>query len=253
MKVIILAGGLGTRLSEYTDLIPKPMVKIGGKPIIWHIMNSYAKFGHKDFYIALGYKADLVKDYFLNYRMLNSDFTTNLKDGSITPHVMDETDWTVTLVNTGDHTMTGGRLKKLQKFVDGERFMLSYGDGVSDVNINELISKHKSSNKEVTLTAVRPPARFGEMELVENKVVSFQEKPQIKAGWINGGFFVMEPIIFNYLDGDATVLEREPLEAISAKGQLNAYKHTGYWQCMDTKRDHEALEAQWLTGNAPWQ
>jgi len=253
MKVIILAGGLGTRLSEYTDLIPKPMVKIGGKPIIWHIMNSYAKFGHKDFYIALGYKADLVKDYFLNYRMLNSDFTTNLKDGSITPHALDETDWTVTLVNTGDHTMTGGRLKKLQKFVDGERFMLSYGDGVSNVNINELISKHKSSNREVTLTAVRPPARFGEMELVEDKVVSFQEKPQIKAGWINGGFFVMEPSIFNYLDGDATVLEREPLEAISAKGQLNAYKHTGYWQCMDTKRDHEALEAQWLTGNAPWQ
>ena len=253
MKVIILAGGLGTRLSEYTDLIPKPMVRIGGKPILWHIMNSYAKYGYKDFYIALGYKADVVKDYFLNYRILNSDFTTNLGNGSVTPHILDDTDWTVTLVNTGDHTMTGGRLKRLKKFVDGERFMLSYGDGVSDVNISKLVAEHHSNKKEVTLTAVRPPARFGEMELVEKNVVSFREKPQINAGWINGGFFVMEPSIFNYIENDETVLERRPLELLSSKGQLNAYKHTGYWQCMDTKRDHDALEAQWLSGNAPWK
>ena len=252
MKVIILAGGFGTRLSEYTELIPKPMVPIGGKPILWHIMNHYAEYNHKDYHIALGYKSDFIKDYFLKYKTLNSDFTVDLKSGKYEAHQEDDLDWKVTLVNTGLNSMTGGRVKRLKKFVGKETFLLTYGDGLSDVNINELIDFHKTNGKMVTVTAVHPIARFGELNLDHNSVISFNEKPQIKQGWINGGFFVIEPEFFDLIDGDDTVLEQEPLELVSRMGELVAYKHEGFWKCMDTKRDKDSLEELYGSGNAPW-
>lgn len=251
MKVVLLAGGLGTRLGEYTNLIPKPMVQIGGKPILWHIMETYAKYGHKDFYVALGYKAEIVKEYFLNYKALNSDFTVDLASGNIVAHQTDQTDWKVTLVNTGDNSMTGGRVKKLKSYIGNEAFMLTYGDGVANIDISKLLDFHRSHGKMVTVSAVRPTARFGELELKDSRVASFQEKPQLHDGWINGGYFVFEPEFFDYIDGDATLLEREPLERVSREGQLMAYRHEGFWHCMDTKRDHELLETMWLKG-APW-
>jgi len=252
MKVILLAGGFGTRLSEYTDLIPKPMVPIGGRPILWHIMQNYARFGHKDFYVALGYKADVIKEYFLNYRALNSDFTVDLASGAITPHQVDEVDWRVTLVHTGDQSMTGGRVKRMQKFIGNETCMLTYGDGLADIDFDALLSFHHSHGKMITVSAVRPAARFGELELDRERVLSFQEKPQLHEGWINGGFFVLEPDFFDLIEGDATMLEREPLEQAAKAGQLMAYRHEGFWHCMDTKRDHEKLEAIWASGCAPW-
>jgi glucose-1-phosphate cytidylyltransferase len=253
MKVIILAGGFGTRISEFTGLIPKPMIPIGGKPILWHIMNTYSKYNHKDFFVALGYKSEVVKEYFHNYRALNSDFTVDLGNGEIKSHQNDEIDWKVTLVDTGEKTMTGGRVKRLKKFIGEETCLITYGDGVSNINLDELLKFHKSHGKLVTVTAVRPSARFGELDIDGTMVKSFQEKPQLKEGWINGGYFVVEPAFFDYIENDQTLLEREPLEAISAIGELMAFKHDGFWQCMDTKRDFDMLESMWADDIAPWK
>ena len=251
MKVIILAGGFGTRLSEYTDVIPKPMVPIGGKPILWHIMNSYAQYGHKDFYVALGYKADKVKEYFLNYKSVNSDFTIDLADGNLTLHHYKQIDWKVTLVHTGENSMTGGRVKRMKSFIGNEPFLLTYGDGLSNININDLLDFHSSHGKMVTMSAVRPTARFGELKLKDNQIIEFKEKPQIHEGWINGGFFVIQPEFFDLIEGDAIMLEREPMEIVASKGELMAYKHEGFWHCMDTKRDHELLEDLYKK-DSPW-
>ena len=254
MKVVILAGGFGTRLAEYTSVIPKPMVPVGGKPILWHIMKTYAKYGHIDFFIALGYKAEVIKEYFLNYRALNSDFTVNLKSGLIQHHLVDSVDWKVTLVNTGDSCMTGGRVKRMKDYIGNEPFLLTYGDGVSDINIDHLLAFHKGHGKMITMSAVRPTARFGELELESSGIVkSFKEKPQLHEGWINGGFFVVEPGFIDLIEGDQTLLEREPLEKATQMGELMAYKHEGFWQCMDTKRDQELLEELWKTEKAPWK
>ena len=252
MKVIILAGGFGSRLSEYTDKIPKPMVTIGSRPILWHIMHTYASFGYNDFYLALGYKAELIKDYFLHYRSLNTDFTVDLSNGTVESHQTDETDWRVTLVDTGLETMTGGRIKRLKKFVGNEPFMLTYGDGVANIDIDALLKFHKSHGKMVTLTAVRPSTRFGDLDFDGNRVVSFEEKPQLHEGWINGGFFVCQPELLDYIDNDNQMLEREPLERVVNDGELMAYKHEGFWHCMDTRRDHELLESLWESGASPW-
>lgn len=251
MKVMLLAGGFGTRLSEYTDVVPKPMVPIGGRPILWHIMRTYASFGHKDFFVALGYKAEVIKSYFLNYRSLNADFSVDLASGQVKPHQLDEVDWRVTLVHTGDQSMTGGRIKRLQKFIGNEACMLTYGDGVADIDLDALLDFHRSHGKLVTVSAVRPAARFGELEMDGFQVTSFKEKPQLHEGWINGGYFVVEPAFFDLIAGDETMLEREPLEAAAQMGQLMAYRHEGFWHCMDTKRDHELLETMWAKG-APW-
>ena len=253
MKVIILAGGLGTRLSEFTEFIPKPMVMIGGKPILWHIMKTYAKFELKDFYIALGYKAKIIKEYFLNYRTLNSDFTVNLLSGSIDIHQQDAVDWKVNLVDTGINSMTGGRVKKMQNLIGDETFLLTYGDAVADINISELIKFHRNHGKMVTVTAVRPEARFGELAIEKNVVHSFKEKPQTTKGWINGGYFVIEPEFFNLIKGDDTILEKTPLEKAAQMGELMSYQHEGFWQCMDTKRDKDLLEGLWKADNAPWK
>ena len=251
MKVILLAGGFGTRLAEYTDIIPKPMVRVGGKPILWHIMQTFASFGHKDFYVALGYKAEVIKEYFLNYHTLNADFSVDLASGNVSPLKLDSVDWRVTLVNTGDKSMTGGRVKRLQSFIGNETCLLTYGDGVADIDLDALLAFHRSHGKMVTVTAVRPMARFGELEMDGDRVANFQEKPQLHEGWINGGFFVIEPGFFDLIEGDATLLEREPLEKVTKAGELMAYRHDGFWYCMDTKRDHELLESLWVKG-APW-
>ena len=253
MKVIILAGGFGTRLSEFTEVIPKPMVTVGGKPILWHIMRSYAHFGHKDFYVALGYKAEVIKEYFLHYHSLNADFTVDLSNGLIEPYQTADTDWRVTLVNTGIESMTGGRVKRLRSFIGNETFMLTYGDGVSDINLDELLKFHNSHGKMVTVSAVHPSARFGELEIEDQKVISFQEKPQTSQGWINGGYFVIKPEFFDLIEDDRTILERDPLERVAAMGELMAYHHNGYWQCMDTKRDRDHLEYLWEENKAPWR
>lgn len=253
MKVILLAGGFGTRLSEYTEAIPKPMVTIGGRPILWHIMRTYAHFGHKDFYLALGYKAELIKEYFLHYRSLNADFTVDLATGAVSPHQIDDADWRVTLVHTGLESMTGGRVKRLQSFIGNEPFMLTYGDGVADVDVNALLEFHRSHGKMVTVTAVHPGARFGELLMEDDQVTSFREKPQMGQGWINGGYFVIQPEFFELIADDATILEREPLERAAKMGELMAYRHNGFWQCMDTKRDRDTLESLWQSGNATWR
>jgi glucose-1-phosphate cytidylyltransferase len=253
VKVIILAGGFGTRLSEYTETIPKPMVTVGGRPILWHIMRSYAHFGHKDFYLALGYKAEVIKEYFLHYRSLNADFTVDLSSGMVEPHRAEDTDWRVTLVQTGLESMTGGRVKRLQSFIGNETFMLTYGDGVADVDLGALLEFHKSHGKMVTVSAVRPSARFGELEMQDQQVITFQEKPQTGQGWINGGYFIIEPEFFDLIEGDEMILEREPLEKAASMGELMAYQHDGYWQCMDTKRDRDHLEELWAKDRAPWK
>ena len=254
MKVIILAGGLGTRLAEYTDAIPKPMVPIGGKPILWHIMERYATFGHKDFVLALGYKADVIKNYFLNYKTLTDDFSIDLRSGKLNSlgSAVDAVDWNVSLVNTGEETMTGGRLKRLWRIIGEEPFMLTYGDGLCDINITELLQFHYDHKKMITVTAVRPQARFGELDIRDGLVTSFEEKPQLHQGWINGGFFVVEPEFLSLIDDDSTYLEREPLERAAAMGEFMAYQHSGFWQCMDTKRDQQLLEKLWCE-DPPWR
>ena len=253
MKVIILAGGFGSRLAEYTEVIPKPMVSIGGKPILWHVMKTYAHFNHKDFYLALGYKAEIIKEYFLHYRTLNANFTVDLGTGAIMPHQLDEVDWRVTLVDTGLQTMTGGRVKRMQSYIGNETCLLTYGDGVSDVDLDHLVTFHKQHGKLVTVTAVHPGARFGELQIQDQQVTSFQEKPQTLQGWINGGYFVLEPGFFELIEADQTILERDPLEQAAQLGELMAYQHNGFWQCMDTKRDRDNLESVWKSGAAPWK
>ena len=253
MKVIILAGGFGTRLSEYTESIPKPMVNVGGKPILWHIMKTYANYGHKDFLIALGYKAEVIKEYFLNYRALNSDFTVNLNSNKIISHQQDSVDWKVTLVDTGLNTMTGGRVKRMRDFIGDEPFLVTYGDGVANIDIKALINYHQSHGKMVTVTAVHPGARFGELDINNNIVTSFKEKPQTTQGWINGGYFVIEPKFFEFIEGDDTILEKQPLEKVAQMGELMAYLHHDFWHCIDTKRDRDSLEEMFQSGNIPWK
>ena len=252
MKVILLAGGYGTRMAEYTETIPKPMVTVGGHPLLWHIMQHYAHYGHNDFNIALGYKADVIKEYFLNYHALNADFTVKLDNGEVCSLQNDAVDWRVTLVDTGLNTMTGGRVKRMQQSVGNETCLLTYGDGIADIDIETVIAFHRSHGKMVTVTAVHPTARFGELQIVEDQVVSFKEKPQTEQGWINGGFFVIEPEFFDLIEGDQTILEHEPLERVAKGNQLMAYRHEGFWQCMDTKRERDTLETLWQSGNAHW-
>jgi glucose-1-phosphate cytidylyltransferase len=254
MKVVILAGGYGTRLSEYTNVIPKPMVEVGNKPILWHIMNIYSSFGFNEFVLALGYKSEVIKDYFLNYYALNSDFEVDLENGQINYINEINREWKISLIDTGLNTMTGGRVKRLKDLIGDEAFMLTYGDAVANVNISKLLEFHQKSGKKSTVTAVHPVARFGELELNGNEeVLSFKEKPQVNKGWINGGFFVFEPHVFDLITDDTTVLEKEPLETLANTKQLVAYKHDGFWQCMDTVRDRESLEELWNSGNAPWK
>jgi glucose-1-phosphate cytidylyltransferase len=253
MKVAILAGGLGTRLSEETTVKPKPMVEIGGKPILWHIMNIYAAYGFKEFVIALGYRGELIKDYFINYHYRSRNLTVQLRNGDISVHEGEGEDWIVHLLDTGMDTNTGGRVKRLAEFVGNEPFMLTYGDGVSNINIPKLIEFHQTQKKLATLSAVRPPARFGQMILDGGKVTAFKEKPQIGEGWINGGFFVLQPEVVNYIDSDQTAWEFDSLEKIAADGQLAAYQHDGFWQSMNTLRDVNVLEKFWREGNAPWK
>jgi glucose-1-phosphate cytidylyltransferase len=253
MKVAILAGGFGSRLAEETEIKPKPMVEIGGRPILWHIMMHYAHYGFKDFVIALGYKGEVIKKYMVDYASLNSDLTVNLKTGEVTMNGGDKPDWTVELIDTGMRTQTGGRIKRLAPYIGDHTFMLTWGDGVSNVNLHDLLAFHRSHGKYATLTAVRPPARYGHLVLDGDQVEVFDEKPQLQEGWINGAFFVLEPDVFDYVDGDNTVWEREPLERLAKDGQLMAYQHTSFWQCMDTLREKHLLNAIWEAGNAPWK
>ena len=252
MKVVILAGGFGTRISEYTEFLPKPMINIGGKPIISHIISIYQKFGFNEFIIALGYKSEVIKEYFLNYKSLNSDLLINIKDGTTKYLKTSDLDLKVNLIDTGKTSMTGGRILRLKEHLNNEAFMLTYGDGVADVNINKLIEFHKNNNKIATVTAVRPVARFGELQIKDNNVINFSEKPQTQTGWINGGFFVFEPEIFNYLEDDQTVLEKEPLVKLSKENKLTAYEHNGFWHCMDTKRDKDILDSLCKNQIPPW-
>jgi len=252
VKVGILAGGYGTRLSEETERRPKPMVEIGGQPIIWHIMHSYARFGYRNFVIACGYRSDFIKRWFADAATTTGDVRVDFGTNSVEPMgSADALDWTVDLVDTGLKTATGGRIKRLQPWLGGETCMITWGDGLSDLDIDELLAFHRSHGKLATLTAVRPPARFGAIELDGNQVIEFSEKPQTGEGWINGAFFVLEPEVFDYIEGDATMFEREPLEQLAADGELMAYRHDGFWQCMDTLRDKRRLEQMWESG-APW-
>lgn len=254
MKTIILCGGLGTRLAEETGSRPKPMVTVGGHPILWHILNTYGHYGHNDFVLALGYRGDFIKEYFLNYYSLDSDLRVDLSTGKVEHIRPSRRNWRVELVDTGSESMTGGRLHRLEPLLRPTgTFMLTYGDGVSDVDINRLVAFHRSHGKIATVTAVRPPARFGGMVFDGDKVVEFLEKPQTGEGWINGGYFVFEPQVFDYLSGDSTVLEGAPLENLAREGQLMAYKHEGFWQCMDTVRDRQLLESLWSSDQAPWK
>lgn len=253
MKTVILAGGFGTRLSEYTNIIPKPMVEIGGKPMLWHIMKCYSKYGYKDFIIALGYKGEVIKDYFLNYYALNNDFEVNLSNGEIKYLKEEKTDWKITLIDTGDESMTGGRLRRLKKYIGNNPFMVTYGDAVSDINISELVKFHRTKNKIGTVSSVRPNARFGELTInSENIVEVFQEKPQLTQGWINGGFFVFEPEFLDYIKDDKTILEQEPLVNLSKELNLASFKHSGFWQSMDTVRDLKILNNLWDKGDISW-
>jgi glucose-1-phosphate cytidylyltransferase len=253
MKVVILAGGQGTRLAEETEVKPKPMVEIGGRPILWHIMKHYAHHGHKEFYGALGYKGEVVKRYFLDYHVLSDGLTVTLADGAVRSHGGSAEDWTVHLVDTGVRTNTGGRVRRLAGLLGEATFMATYGDGVSDLDLTELVRFHRAHGKVATLTAVRPPARFGGIVFDGDRVAEFTEKPQIGEGWINGGFFVFEPALLGYLRDDQTSLEADALERLAREGQLMAYRHQGFWQCMDTLRDVRLLESLWQGGRPPWK
>jgi glucose-1-phosphate cytidylyltransferase len=252
MKVGILAGGAGTRLAEETVIKPKPMVEIGGRPILWHIMSHYAHYGFKEFVIALGYKGEIIKQYMVDRYTLSSNVTVNFANGSIEVDNALKIDWNIELIDTGLATMTGGRIKRLAPYVNNETFMLTWGDGVSDIDLHDLLRFHRAHGKLATLTAVRPPARYGHMEFDGDRVAAFTEKPQTAEGWINGAFFVLEPAVFDYIDGDDTQFEQEPLERLAREGQLMAYKHTSFWQCMDTMRDKHTLQTLWDSGNPPW-
>ncbi len=253
MKTVILAGGLGTRISEKTDQVPKPMIEIGGKPILWHILSIYGAFGFNEFVVALGYKPEVIKKYFINFYALNSNLTVDLKTGEKKIHQGNAPDWKIHLVDTGLHTQTGGRLGRLKNWMGNEPFMMTYGDGVSNVNIPDLIAFHKRHKKLATVTAVRPPARFGGLRFEGHSVVEFTEKPQVGEGWINGGFFVLDPKVLDYIENDETIFERTVLERLAAEGQLVSYKHEGFWQPMDTLREHKILEALWESEKAPWK
>ena len=254
MKVVILAGGFGTRLSEETELKPKPMVEIGGRPILWHIMKIYSYYGFNDFIILTGYKSHVIKDYFINYYTRYSDITVDMVENSVDIHKTRQEPWKVTMLYTGEKTMTGSRIKKAQSHIGNERFLLTYGDGVADVNIPETINSHIQSKKHVTMTAVQMAGRFGALVIKENDMItSFMEKPKGEESWINGGFFVCEPEIFDYIDdGEDIIFEKKPLESLAKANELNAYKHYGFWQPMDTLRDKRELTDMWINGRAPW-
>ena len=252
MKAVILAGGYGSRISEETHLRPKPMVEIGGMPILWHIMKIYSAHKINDFIICLGYKSYLIKEYFANYFLHTSDVTIDIQKNNMKIHQVNAEPWSVTLIDTGEGTMTGGRIKRIQKYVD-DTFCLTYGDGLSNVNISESITTHKKNGLTATLTVVQPPGRFGAISIEKNKVFSFKEKPQGDLSWINGGFFVLEPKIMNFIKGDNTIFEKDTLEIIAEKGQLGFYKHSGFWQPMDTLRDKNLLDKLWESGKAPWK
>jgi glucose-1-phosphate cytidylyltransferase len=254
MKVVILAGGLGTRISEESDLKPKPMIEIGGKPILWHIMKIYSCYGFNEFVICCGYKGYCIKDYFLHYYMHQADVTIDLCENTIDYHHSKAEPWKVTLADTGLTTMTGGRLKRVQEYIGNESFLLTYGDGVSDINIRKLIEFHQAKRRKATLTAVQTSGKFGSLKLEGDRISTFQEKPKGDGSWVNGGFFVLESAVFDYItNGDKTIWEREPLENLARDGQLNAYKHEGFWQPMDTLRDKNELESRWASGKAPWK
>lgn len=252
MKAVILAGGFGTRISEETHLKPKPMVEIGGKPVLWHIMKMYSAHGINDFIICCGYKGYIIKEYFANYFLHMADVTFCMKENNMQVHQNMAEPWTVTLVDTGEDTMTGGRLKRVQSYIDDD-FCFTYGDGLSNVNISELIKFHKTQNTKATLTAVQPPGRFGALGLDKNKITGFREKPQGDGNWVNGGFFVLSNEVFDYIDSDKTIWEREPLEKLAAEGELSSFRHDGFWQPMDTLRDKVHLESLWATEKAPWK
>lgn len=253
MQVIILAGGRGTRLAEETSVRPKPMVEIGGKPMLWHIMQIYAAHGYKDFLVACGYRGEIIKEYFHSFLAHHGDYFIDLKCGSREMISSNSVDWRVGLIDTGLETMTGGRILRLKKFIGAETFMTTYGDCLSDVDIRSLVAFHRSHGRLATITAVRPPARFGGLALDGDRVAEFTEKPQAGEGWINGGFFVFEPGVFDYLSDDQTILEREPLERLAADGQLMVFRHTGFWQPMDTLREKHILESLWAGGQTPWK
>jgi glucose-1-phosphate cytidylyltransferase len=252
MKVGILAGGVGSRIAEESETKPKPMVDVGGRPILWHIMKYYAQFGHRDFVVALGYKGEVIKRYMADYCSLTSDMTIELGTGDVALHEGEREDWSVSLIDTGQPTATGGRIKRLAPHLGDGTFMLTWGDGLSTVDLDELLQFHRSHGRLATMTAVRPPARFGHLEMEDDRIVEFSEKPQTGEGWINGAFFVLEPGVFDYIDGDDTQWEREPLEGLAKDGQLMAYRHYGFWQCMDTLRDRKLLEELWDGGQPPW-
>lgn len=255
MKVVILAGGLGTRISEESHLKPKPMIEIGDKPILWHIMKFYSAYGINDFIICCGYKSYIIKEYFSDYYLHNSDVTFDFRNGNVMEtHSNTAEPWRVTLVDTGLHTMTGGRIKQIQPYVENETFMLTYGDGVSDIDINKLLKFHEDKKKILTITTIQPEGRFGVIDMEGSSVLSFREKSKGDMGWINAGFMVIEPKVFDYLnEGDNVTFEKEPMEEIAKAGQLVAYKHYGFWQCMDTQRDKQRLEELWDEGKAPWK
>ena len=253
MKVAILAGGVGSRLSEETIIKPKPMVEIGGRPILWHILMHYSHYGFNDFVIALGYKGEVIKKYFVDYCSLESNLTVQLSTGNVIRHENNAPEWNVELIDTGIATLTGGRIKRLAPFIGQNTFMLTWGDGVSNVDLNKLLQFHRSHGKVATVTAVHPAARFGHMTFDGDRVLEFSEKPQAAEGWINGAFFVLEPQVFDYIEGDETQWEKEPMERLAREGQLIAYRHSDFWQCMDTLRDKVLLESLWQRGNAPWK
>ena len=254
MKVVILAGGLGTRISEESHLRPKPMIEIGGMPILWHIMKSYSHHGYNDFIICCGYKGYMIKEYFADYYLHRSDITFDFSaDNRMTVHNNVAEPWRVTLVDTGMNTMTGGRVRRVKDYIGNKRFMLTYGDGVSDIDINKLVNKHEEDGKIATITAIQPGGRFGVLDMDEcDNVINFAEKSKEDGGWINAGFMVLEPELFDYIEGDDTILEREPLETLAKKNQLKAFRHDGFWQCMDTQRDKQLLEDLLESHNAPW-
>lgn len=253
MKVVILAGGMGTRLAEESETRPKPMVEIGGRPILWHIMKHYAAYGHREFFLALGYKGEMVKRYMLDYAGLDGCLTLSLATGQVIRHTPHHEDWLVHLMDTGLETQTGGRLRRLESHLRDGPFLLTYGDGVANVNLDRLLEFHRGHGRLATVTAVRPPARFGGLEFEGDRVVRFTEKPQVGEGWINGGFFVLEPAVLDRIEGDAVHFENEPLEQLAQEGQLMAYRHEGFWQCMDTLRDRRLLEGLWAGGAPPWK